>query len=67
VIHTAHRAFLGGEIEELTMCWIRRERRNAYKILARKRLGKREPGRPRKTWEQSIKRNLRETGCEGRR
>jgi hypothetical protein len=39
--------------------------RNAYKILVRKREGKRPLGRPRRSWEDNIKISLRETGWEG--
>jgi len=39
--------------------------RNAHNILVEKREGKRLPGRPRRTWEDNIRMNLRETGWEG--
>jgi hypothetical protein len=40
-----------------------REKKNDYKILVGKPEGKRSPGRPRHTWEDNIKIDLREMGC----
>jgi hypothetical protein len=37
-------------------------KRNAYKFLVRKPVEKRKRGRPRRTWEDNIKMDLRETG-----
>jgi hypothetical protein len=41
------------------------EKRNAYKILVGKPEGKRPIGRPRSRWEDNIKMDLREIGCDG--
>jgi hypothetical protein len=41
------------------------EMRNAYKILVGKPEGKRPLRRPRHTWEDNIKINLKEIGCKG--
>jgi hypothetical protein len=41
--------------------------RNAYKILARKREGKKPIGRPRRRWEDNIRMNVREMGGGGGR
>jgi hypothetical protein len=41
------------------------EIRNAYKILGRKREGKRPLGKPRLRWENNIRMDLREIGWEG--
>jgi len=38
------------------------ETRNAYKILVGKPEGKRPLGRPRRRWEDNIRKGLRETG-----
>ena len=38
--------------------------RNAYRVLVRKPEGKRPLGRPRSIWEDNIKMNLREVGCD---
>ena len=38
--------------------------RNAYRVLVGKPGGKRPLGRPRRRWEDNIKLNLREVGCE---
>ena len=38
--------------------------RNAYRVLVGKREGKRLLGRPRRRWEDNIKMNLREVGCD---
>jgi hypothetical protein len=39
------------------------EKRNVYRILVGKPEGKRPRGRPRRTWEDNIKMDLREIGC----
>jgi hypothetical protein len=41
------------------------EKRNAYRILVGKPEGKRPLGRPRRTWEDNIRMDLRETGWGG--
>jgi hypothetical protein len=41
------------------------EKRNAYRILVGTREGKRPLGRPRRRWEDNIKRDLREIGWGG--
>ena len=38
--------------------------RNAYRVLVRKPEGKRPFGRPRDRWEDNIKMDLREVGCD---
>jgi len=38
--------------------------RNAYKILVGKHDGKRPPGRPRRSWKDNIKMDLREIGID---
>ena len=38
--------------------------RNAYRVLVRKPEGKRPLGRPRRRWEDNIKMDLREVGCD---
>jgi hypothetical protein len=38
------------------------ERRGAYRALVRKPEGRRALGRPRRTWEDNIKMDLREVG-----
>ena len=38
--------------------------RNAYRVLVRKPEGKRLSGRPRCRWEDNIKMDLREVGCD---
>ena len=38
--------------------------RNAKRILVRKPEGKRPLGRPRRRWEDNIKMDLREVGCD---
>ena len=40
--------------------------RNADTVLVRKREGKRPLGRPRRTWEDDIKMDLREVRCDPR-
>jgi len=42
-----------------------RERRGVYRFLVGKYEGKRQPGRPRRRWEDDIKMNLQEVGYEG--
>ena len=41
------------------------ERRGVYRVLVRKREGKRQLGRPRRRWEYNIKMDLQEVGCGG--
>jgi hypothetical protein len=41
------------------------EKRNAYRILVREPEGKRPLRRPRRTWEDNIRMDLRETGWGG--
>jgi hypothetical protein len=41
------------------------ERRSAYRALVGKREGRRALGRPRRRWEDNIKKDLREVGWEG--
>jgi hypothetical protein len=41
------------------------EKMNAYRILVGKEKGKRPLGRPRRSWVDSIKMDLREIGCDG--
>jgi hypothetical protein len=41
------------------------EKRNAYRILVGKPVGKRPLGRPRHKWMDNITMNLRETGWDG--
>ena len=38
--------------------------RNAYRVLVGKPEGKRPLGRPRRRWEDNIKMDLREVGCD---
>ena len=38
--------------------------RNAYRVLVGKPEGKRPLGRPRRMWEDNIKLDLREVGCD---
>ena len=40
--------------------------RNAYRVLVGKPESKRPLGRPRRRWEDSIKMDLREVGCDAR-
>jgi len=40
------------------------ERRGAYRVLVGKPEGKRPLGRPRHRWEDNIKMDLQEVGCE---
>ena len=40
------------------------ERRGVYRILVGKLEGKRPLGRPRRRWEDNIKMDLQEVGCE---
>jgi hypothetical protein len=46
-------------------CSTNGEKRNAYRILVGKPEGKRPLGRPRRTWVDNTKMDLRETGCDG--
>jgi hypothetical protein len=39
--------------------------RNAYTILILKPEGKKQLGRPRSRWEDNIRMNVKEIGCEG--
>ena len=41
------------------------ERRGVYRVLVGKPEGKRPLGRPRRRWEDNIKRDLQEVGCGG--
>jgi len=41
------------------------ERRGIYRVLVEKPEGKRPLGRPRRRWEDNIKRDLQEVGCGG--
>ena len=41
-----------------------KQSRNAYRVLVRKSEGKRSLGRPRRRWEDNIKMDLREVGCD---
>jgi len=41
------------------------ERRDVYRVLVGKPEGKRLLGRPRHRWEDNIKTDLQEVGCEG--
>jgi hypothetical protein len=41
------------------------QRRGVYRVLVRKREGKRTLGRPRRTWEDNIMMDLQEVGCGG--
>jgi hypothetical protein len=45
-------------------CSTNGEKRNAYRILVGKREGKRPLGRPRRTWVNNIKMDLREMGWD---
>ena len=40
--------------------------RNLYRVLVGKPEGKRYLGRPRRRWEDNIKMDLREVGCDSR-
>jgi hypothetical protein len=42
------------------------EKRNAYTILVGKQDGKRPLGRPRRSWVDNIKMDLKKTGRDGR-
>jgi hypothetical protein len=41
------------------------EERSVYRVLVGKTEGKRQLGRPRCRWEDNIKMDLQEVGCEG--
>jgi hypothetical protein len=47
------------------MWWHSRPNRNAYRILVRKPEGKRQFGRPKHKWEDTIKMDLKEIRCGG--
>ena len=42
------------------------ERRGVYSVFVGKPEGKRPLGRPRRRWEDNIKKDLQEVGCEGK-
>ena len=42
------------------------ESRNAYRVLVGRFEGKRPLGRPRHRWEDNIKMDLKEVGCDAR-
>jgi len=42
-----------------------RESRGVYRVLVEKPEGKRPLGRPKRRWEDNIKIDLQEVGCEG--
>jgi len=42
-----------------------RERRGVYRVLVRKHEGKRSLGRPRRRWEDNIKKDLQGVECGG--
>jgi len=41
------------------------ERRGVYRVLVGKSEEKRPIGRPRRRWEDNIKKDIQEVGCEG--
>jgi len=41
------------------------ERRGVYGVLVRKPEGKRPLGRPRRKWDDNIKKGFQDVGCEG--
>ena len=41
------------------------ERRGVYGVLVRKPEGKRPLGRPRRKWDDNIKKDFQDVGCEG--
>ena len=41
------------------------ERTGIYRVLAKKPVGKRPLGRPRRRWEDNIKMDLQDVGCGG--
>jgi hypothetical protein len=43
----------------------RYEKRNEYRVLVRKTVGRRPLGRPRRRWEGNIRMDLRETVWDG--
>jgi hypothetical protein len=55
---TLYHILLGYQIKKIC-------RRNAYNISVGNREGKRLLGRPRRRWEDNIRMDLREIGCEG--
>ena len=44
----------------------KRERWGLYRVLVEKTEGKRPLGKPRRRWEDNIKKDLQEVGCEGK-
>ena len=42
-----------------------KERKDVFRVLVGKPEGKRSLGRPRRRWEDNIKMDLQEVGCEG--
>jgi hypothetical protein len=46
-------------------CSAYRERRGVYRVLVGKPEGKRPLGRPRRRWEDNIKKDLQKVGCGG--
>jgi hypothetical protein len=59
---------LGDQIEKNEIgraCSTYGERRGVYRVLVGKPEGKRPLGRPRCRWEDNIKMDLQEVGCEG--
>ena len=46
-------------------CSVYGERRGVYRVLVGKPEGKRPLGRPKRRWENNIKIDLQEVGCEG--
>ena len=46
--------------------YLRKQFRNAYRVLVGKPESKRPLGRPRRRWEDNIKLDLREVGCDPR-
>ena len=42
-----------------------KERRGVYRVLVGKSEEKRPIGRPRRRWEDNIKKDIQEVGCEG--
>ena len=68
MIRTAHQ--IVRVIKTRRMRWVGHvarmgERRGVYRVLVRKSEGKRPLGRPRRRWEDNVKMDLQEVGCEG--
>jgi hypothetical protein len=60
---------LGDKIEKNEIggaCSAKGERRGIYRVLVGKPEGKRPLGRPRHRWEDNIKMDLQEVGCEAK-